>query len=538
MVPLATLATVVFTGQFAEALRVPLDIMAQRRVDGRFRAEIRRLVREHGDLEHLEDVDYAADIARASDRGGWRERTAGTAAAGQLTLVGRLFSGTAAAAVVALYSVPLAAGLLAATLALRAIIRRQWMTLSLTYDDRAKDRQRVEYWSDTLSGRETAKELRLFGLGGWLSERRQAQALGWLSEIWPARRRVLRRQYSTFLLAVGSGFAAFYWPGAAVIAGDLTLADLITIVVAAWGIFPLGNMGHEAFDIEYGSGAVRALERLRGRAGSPPGGAVPAGDSPPDVRFAETTFRYPGTGRPVLDRLDLRIAPGEVLAIVGRNGAGKTTLVKLLAALYQPTGGRLTADGTDIAALDPTAWRRRLTAVFQDFVRYPNTLRDNVALGAPEVPVDDAAVLRALDLAGAGDLLDRLPDGLDTILTPEYVGGTDLSGGQWQKIAIGRALYAVEHGRRLLILDEPTANLDVYAEAEFYDRVVAAVSGTTVVLISHRLSTVRRADRIVFLAEGGIVEQGTHAQLIELGGRYSELYQLQAERFRIEEASA
>jgi ATP-binding cassette, subfamily B, bacterial len=536
LAPLALVAALIFAGQLMEVARAPLDIVARRRVDGRFRADIRGLLRAEPRLTLIEDPQARTDIARASDRGGWRERTAGTAAVGQLTLTGRLFAGLAATVVVAAYSVPLAAGLLVATLALRAIIRRQWVALSFTYDARARDRQRVDYWADTLSGTDTAKELRLFGLGGWLAGHRRAQAYGWLTEIWPARRRILRRQHTTFLLAIGSGFAAFYWPGTQALAGRLTIADLVTIVVAAWGIFPLGAMGHEAFDIEYGTGAVRALDRLEGRRTR----AWPAAEAPGPsaVEFRRTTFGYPGTARPVLRELDLTVARGEVLGIVGRNGAGKTTLVKLLAALYTPSAGRITVGGTDLATVEPAAWRRRVSVVFQDFVRYPGTVRDNVTLGAAEAPVDDAEVLAALDQAGGRELLERLPDGLDTLLTPEHAGGTDLSGGQWQRIAISRALFAARHGRHLLVLDEPTANLDVRAEAEFYDRVVAAVTGATVVLISHRLSTVRRADRIVLIEDGHVVEQGDHQTLMALGGRYRRMFELQAERFRLTDAAS
>jgi ATP-binding cassette subfamily B protein len=250
------------------------------------------------------------------------------------------------------------------------------------------------------------------------------------------------------------------------------------------------------------------------------------------VRFEDVAFAYPGARRPVLDGLCLTLRPGERVAVVGENGAGKTTFVKLLAGLYQPAAGRITVAGTDLADLDPLAWRRRVTAVFQDFVRYPVSLADNVAMAAPERAADPAAMVAAvhaaIQSAGLAGLVADLPDGLDTLLWPEGSGGTDLSGGQWQRIALARALFAVAAGRQLVILDEPTAHLDVRAETAFHELVIGALGAVTTVLISHRLSTVRPADRIALLRGGRVAEEGTHDELIRQGGEYARLFQLQA----------
>ncbi|MBM0274280.1 ABC transporter ATP-binding protein [Micromonospora tarensis] len=532
LAPLCVIAVLILLSQVGEALREPLELLASRRVDGRFRARIRARVAATPGIRYLEDNEYVVAVGRASELGGWRERTPGTAATGQLTVLSRMFSALASAAVIAGYSPLLAVGVLAMILVMRSIIRRQWIHLNVLWDVWTDDRLRMDYWSSTLTGLDTSKEVRLFGLARWLADRRQDQALGWITELWRERRRILRAQGWTFLLAAVSGFAAFYVPAAAVQSGSMTVADLITVVVAAWGVFAIGNMGWEAFDIEHGKGALRAYARLavseadRGRR------ELPVSATPASLRFQGLSHRYPGATRPVLDRLDLNVGSGEVLAVVGRNGAGKTTLVKVLAGLYKPTAGRITADGVDLAEVDPDHWRRHITAVFQDFVRYPGTVRENIVLGAPEVPPDDEAIRAALELAGGGALLARLPAGLDSLLARDYTGGIDLSGGEWQTIAIGRALYAVRHGRRVLVLDEPTAHLDVRAEADFYGRVIGAVTDATIILISHRLSTVRRADRIVFLEAGRIVEQGTHDELVAGSGRYAQLYELQARRFR------
>jgi ATP-binding cassette subfamily B protein len=249
------------------------------------------------------------------------------------------------------------------------------------------------------------------------------------------------------------------------------------------------------------------------------------------VALAGVGFRYP-CGRPaVLDGLDLVLPAGRCTAVVGVNGAGKTTLVKLLTRLYEPTAGRITVDGTDLRALPVDGWRRQVSVVFQDFVRYELTAAENIACGAVHLPPDRDAVRAAAARAGVLDVLERLPRGLDTVLSRAHRGGAELSGGQWQRVAIARSLYALDAGARLLILDEPTAALDVRAEAAFFDSFVALTRGVTSVLISHRFSSVRRADRVAVLDGGRVVELGGHAELLASEGHYARLFRLQAERF-------
>ena len=211
---------------------------------------------------------------------------------------------------------------------------------------------------------------------------------------------------------------------------------------------------------------------------------------------------------------------------MGQNGAGKTTIAKLLCRLYDPQAGAIEIDGVDLREFDLASWRARITAVFQDFIRLELPLRDNVApAGAP-----DDVVLRGAGIGRRGE-----PGRLDTVLARGYDGGTDLSGGQWQRVALARALAAVKLGAGVVLLDEPTAQLDVRGEAEIFDRLLAATRHCTTILISHRFSTVRQADRICVLEQGRVIELGTHDELMALGGRYRTMFDLQAQRFNVPE---
>src|SRR5262249_33755040 len=245
-----------------------------------------------------------------------------------------------------------------------------------------------------------------------------------------------------------------------------------------------------------------------------------------DIRFRDVTFAYPN-GSSVLEHFDLTIPAGSSLAIVGQNGAGKTTLAKLLCRLYDPQAGAIEIDGVDLRELSIDAWRARVTAGFsQHCARPERPPRDTIARsGAP-----DADIRAALAAAGADNLAS-----LDTILSKAYEGGTDLSGGQWQRVALARAMCAVRTGARVVLLDEPTAQLDVRGEAEIFDRILDATRHCTTILISHRFSTVRHAVRICVREHGRVVELGSHDELMALGGRYRTMFDLQAQRFTAED---
>ncbi len=244
--------------------------------------------------------------------------------------------------------------------------------------------------------------------------------------------------------------------------------------------------------------------------------------------FRDVSFSYPGTTRFVVRNINLRIRPGESVALIGANGAGKTTLVKLLSRLYEPVDGQILLDGIDLRDYDLADLRSNISVIFQDFMHYDLSVRENIGFGNLRVLTDDNRLRSAARKGGAEKLIDRFPLGYDQMLGHRFKDGTDLSGGEWQKIALARAFTS---DAKLLILDEPTAALDIRAEDEFFRRFRNQSTSPMAVLISHRLSTVRMADKIVVLDRGEIQEEGTHAELLRLGGRYAELYELHAAAF-------
>jgi ABC-type multidrug transport system fused ATPase/permease subunit len=371
-----------------------------------------------------------------------------------------------------------------------------------------------------------AKELRLFGLVGWTLDRFIARRTR-LHELQYQATRLRERSVLSSLALVAAANVAVFWSLADAAAdGRLDLGRTVVFAQAAVGagLIAFGGLNW-ALD---GASAPAAIA-LRLRDAMAPLGALRDGHRPAtglparEIRFREVAFAYPAGGQaPVLAEVDLTIPAGSSLAIVGQNGAGKTTLAKLLCRLYDPDAGAVEIDGIDLRELDLPQWRSRVAAVFQDFIRFELPLRDNVApLGAP-----DDVIRAALVDAGAADLAD-----LDTPLAKGYPGGTDLSGGQWQRVALARALCSVRMGAGVVLLDEPTAQLDVRGEAEIFERILAATRHCTTILVSHRFSTVRQADRICVLEGGRVVELGSHDELMALGGRYRTMFDLQAERF-------
>jgi ATP-binding cassette, subfamily B, bacterial len=371
-----------------------------------------------------------------------------------------------------------------------------------------------------------AKEVRLFGLSPWIINR----FVNVRTNLYDLQRHATRlREKSVagaLVIVSGANVVVFWFLADAAADGRISLGATVAYMTSAavTGTIAFGGWSWALDGAAAPVGAIERLEPAMRAAGSLAPRDVSTTTTGPQrsIVFRDVTFSYESSGHPVLDGFDLEIPAGSSIAIVGQNGAGKTTLAKLLCRLYEPQSGSIEIDGTDLRDVDVAAWRARVTAVFQDFVRYELPLRDNVApMGAPE-----EAITQALRRAGADDLAD-----LDTILAKGYPGGIDLSGGQWQRIALARALCAVELGASVVLLDEPTAQLDVRGEAEIFERILAATRNCTTILISHRFSTVRLADRICVLEHGRVIELGSHDELMKLGGRYATMFDLQASRF-------
>ena len=395
-----------------------------------------------------------------------------------------------------------------------------------------KEMRRAAYYRDLALDGKAAKELRVFDLGPFVTDRLLGHSTRALAEIWSRRTRVTWDMVATIAAVVVSQAVVYVALGWSALHGGLGLAGLAMCAQAVQSVVSWATVESE-FEYGIAAGALEAAMSLEARASR---SARIAGTGRADglphreIRFNRVRFGYPGAGRDVFERLDLTIPAGRSLAIVGSNGAGKTTLIKLLARLYDPSEGSITVDGFPLADLAPAAWRARLAVVFQDFTTYEMSARDNIAFGALEVARQPDALETAARQAGALDLIQSLPDGWDTILSRAYTGGSDLSGGQWQRIALARALLAARRGG-VLVLDEPTASLDVRAEAEIFDRFLDLTRGLTTILISHRFSTVRHASRIVVIEGGTVLEDGTHDDLLRAGGRYAEMFTMQAARF-------
>jgi ATP-binding cassette subfamily B protein len=390
-------------------------------------------------------------------------------------------------------------------------------------------RRRMEYLTTLVTTDNHAKEVKLFGLGRYFIDR-----FAILARVYQDRqRRLVGARYlvgfawSTLTTLAGS--LTYLYVAFQAIAGRLTIGDLTLFTQATasvqgsvqgilYGFSQMYEHNLYLSDLDELLATPATIEATVAERRLP----VPARG---EIAFDGVSFRYPGAEADALHDLSLRIAPGETVAVVGRNGAGKSTLVKLLARLYDPTEGRILLDGIDLRELDPSEVRSMIGATFQDFVRYQATVAENVGLGELDRLEDRDAVERAAAKGGADDLLPRLPDGYDTPVGKWFDGGVELSGGEWQKVALGRAFM---RDARILLLDEPTAALDAQAEFELFARLRRLAAGRTAVYVSHRFSTVRQADRIVFLEDGRLVEEGTHAELMALGRRYARLFSLQA----------
>jgi ATP-binding cassette subfamily B protein len=398
---------------------------------------------------------------------------------------------------------------------------------------RAPETRQQNYLESLLSREDNAKEVKLFGLGPLLVQRYRSIFDRHFEE---DRRRTLREVSLGYLLGLLST-AAFYgtygWIALRTARGELTFGDMTLYLLifrqaqqALGGV--LDRVGREYEGLLYLSELFAFLDL---ESSEPANGEAQAGPDPSDgLRFEDVTFAYPGADAPTLKDVSLHLAPGRKLALVGENGAGKTTLIKLLTGLYAPTSGRVLLDGLDLSEWDRAALHRRIGVIFQDFVRYQFLVGENIGVGDVDAMEDEGRWEEAAAKGLADQMIADLPEGYRTQLGKWFENGRELSGGQWQKIALSRAFMRSDAD--ILVLDEPTASMDADAEMQVFERVQALAEDRMVILISHRFSTVRMADRILVLHDGRIVEEGSHAELLQRGGRYARLFDLQARGYR------
>jgi ATP-binding cassette subfamily B protein len=531
--PLAAVAATFLLARLLDPILEESGQALWRQVDESLSQRLMRALLVPPGLETVESPTVRDRLLQA--QGDLTDLTPGMAAYHLGRVLTLTVQGVGSLVIVAVYEWWLAALLAGGYAIAHRLYREHWLHVTLVLLGRTDRLRRAYYLRGIALEPASAKETRVFGLADWLVDGYRRRWMAEMVDIWRTRKEGWIASGVVILGLAGVEGLVIGHVAVDAANGVMPLSRAVVVAGAVLGSAVLGTYTEGHWLLSECARAVTGIEEVEEEAMTSSvqaGGTTDTDDLPRrSIRFEGVRFTYPGATAPVFDGLDLEIEAGRSLAIVGENGAGKTTLMKLLCRLYDPQSGRVSVDGLDLREVDPAAWHRRLAAVFQDYVQFELSAHDNVAYGALDHRSDDDAVVAAAELAGALDLVTRLPAGWATPLSREFSDGAQLSGGEWQRLALARALFAVRSGAGVLILDEPTAALDVRGEAEVYERFLELTRGVTTLVISHRFSTVRRADRIVVIHEGRVVEDGSHDELIATGGRYASMYWLQANRF-------
>jgi ATP-binding cassette subfamily B protein len=511
-----------------------LGTAAQQTITGRLQARLLKAVSGPATITHLEDQDTLDRLARAE--GSLTGYFPGDGPVTWAGLVSGRLSGLIGCAVVAAYIWWLGPLLFVMWLFVRRTVLKAVIRQATDLRGQTTVMRRAWYFTGVGSKARDAKEIRVFGLAGFVA----GQYRHWYAEAIRAGQAGLRGLHTRAGLCFGvvlAGYAlSVFVITDAARAHEIGLRSLAILLPMLAVTMSAGSISLDDITLTWTLAGLPDVDRLERDLTPAP---TTQGPSPVPVpislteaiRFEDVRFRYPSGTSDVLANLDLELAAGTSTALVGVNGAGKSTLVSLLARLRDPDSGRISVDGTDIREFEAERWQRMIALMPQSPVRYPVSAKDNIAFGALEHADDTEGIKEAARRSGFDAVVKDLPHGWDTILAKELPGGVDLSGGQWQRLALARALFATFHGACVLVLDEPTAALDVRSEARFYERFHEITGGLTTLVISHRFATVRRAKQIAVLDGGAITERGTHDELVALGGTYGQMYELQAARF-------
>jgi len=496
------------------------------------------------DLSFFEDAEFYDKLTRAR-----REASSRPVAllSESFSLVQNVATLLGYAVMLAHFSAWIVLGLLLATLPATLSEMRYSKIAFRIRNWRSPESRKLLYLEYVLANDEHVKEVKLFGIGPHLLERYRTLAESFFEE---DKKLAIRRALLTHAFSLIGTFAFYATYAVLAVAAALTritLGNLTLYVVSLRQgqqafqsvLSGIGNLyEHNLYmsnlfsyiELAQANELAQAERAASARAVRPAAtsGDIAVGER--GLRFEDVGFRYPGKESWALRHINLNIAPGDSIALVGENGAGKTTFVKLLAGLYQPSEGRIVLDGRDLSTWDPEQLRRRFGVLFQDFNKYQLKLRENIGLGSVDHLADESRIERAAERGGARELLQTLPGGLDAALGHWFEKGSELSGGQWQKVALARAFMREEAD--MLVLDEPTAALDAASEHAVFERFRELAKGRTTIVISHRFPTVRMAKNIIVLEHGEVVEQGSHEQLLHEDGKYAHMFNLQAQGYQ------